>query len=522
MTSSAVFNGGADRAPQDDPTAAGGQVPSFWRSRWMVALVLAGCLTAVGAAWSLSSPVGSSPDDNFHLASIWCSATARGDTCTEVGKSRGNRDVLVPAGIAEDVFCFVFDPTKSAECQANLDRSGSATAAANDGAYPDGFYNLMGLLVSSSAARSVVSMRMLGWALAMACIVAAAALAQGRLRRAYVLAVLATYVPLGLFLFASTNPSGLAIAGIGSFWVCGCVLMTTDDATRRWVAAGVGIASAALALGSRADAGLYIAATVVAVLCFSRGWRRPLWRRSAALGSVAVIGAATLLLGTQTAVAANGLAPPSDRNLLSTLWYNLVNLPSLWTGSIGTSNLGWLDTQMPSVVGGGLVALFGALAFWGLARIDRTALLAAAVAASSIIIAPLLVLAGSRNIIGENVQPRYLLPMLPIVLGFLLIGPDGGPIRRFSRAQRSTIVVVLVVAQSIALHANLRRYVTGQDELGFDLGAGEWWWPIAVGPMIVWAVGSVAFGGCVVLGLKLADGHSIEPDPAATPDGSGG
>ena len=24
------------------------------------------------ACWALASPVGSSPDDNFHLASIWC------------------------------------------------------------------------------------------------------------------------------------------------------------------------------------------------------------------------------------------------------------------------------------------------------------------------------------------------------------------------------------------------------------------------------------------------------------------
>ena len=42
-------------------------------------------LVAVGLAWSLASPAGSSPDDDFHLASIWC-ATGDPAVCRRTGE----------------------------------------------------------------------------------------------------------------------------------------------------------------------------------------------------------------------------------------------------------------------------------------------------------------------------------------------------------------------------------------------------------------------------------------------------
>jgi hypothetical protein len=47
----------------------------------------------------------------------------------------------------------------------------------------------------------------------------------------------------------------------------------------------------------------------------------------------------------------------------------------------------------------------------------------------------------------------------------------------------------------MALHTNIRRYVTGLDVNGVNLDASpEWWWDVPFTPMAVWFVGSVAFG----------------------------
>ena len=154
----------------------------------------------------------------------------------------------------------------------------------------------------------------------------------------------------------------------------------------------------------------------------------------------------------------------------------------------------------------------------GLAATDRLTLLAAAVASASIVVIPLVVLSADRNIIGETVQPRYLLPMLSVVLGYLLITPITRSVEVIKPAQRTAIAVILIAAQSAALHANLRRYVTGQDELGFNLNNAEWWWPIAATPMMIWFAGSLSFGGSVILALTYCCQGTGSLEPVGSSD----
>ena len=40
--------------------------------RLVVATLVGVTMFVTGATWALSSPAGSSPDDDFHLPSIWC------------------------------------------------------------------------------------------------------------------------------------------------------------------------------------------------------------------------------------------------------------------------------------------------------------------------------------------------------------------------------------------------------------------------------------------------------------------
>ncbi|MEH6781437.1 MAG: DUF2142 domain-containing protein, partial [Rhodoglobus sp.] len=97
-------------------------------------------------AWALSSPVGASPDDDFHLTSIWC-ATGNSDYCAPSGDD-GTR--LVPPAVANPA-CFAYDAEKSAGCQNRLDFTAGATQETGRGnfagGYPLVYYGTMSMFV---------------------------------------------------------------------------------------------------------------------------------------------------------------------------------------------------------------------------------------------------------------------------------------------------------------------------------------------------------------------------------------
>ena len=76
----------------------------------VVALVVLGFMTL--GSWSLASSIGSSPDDQSHMASIWCSGFAGEECVVEEGSSKR----LVPAQLME-AMCTTQAPLRSASCQ---------------------------------------------------------------------------------------------------------------------------------------------------------------------------------------------------------------------------------------------------------------------------------------------------------------------------------------------------------------------------------------------------------------------
>jgi len=475
---------------------------------WGRLAVLVAALLMLGLAWALASPVGASPDDDFHLASIWCSATAPEDTCVpgQDSLAEGFRSVFVPVGISPAQLCYVFNPSVSGACGVAPRDTTLSASRANDGLYPGGYYVAMGLLVTEATSRSVLAMRLAAWILSIACIAGAVAVSPRQLRSAYITAAIATSVPLGVFIMASNNPSGVAVAGIGAYWCSSMAFMTTKKTRQRFAAAIVAVISATFALSSRADAGLFIAAATLTVLLQSRAWHRNSRARALLLGVIGLLGLFGIFLGTQTAGAARGLGDDTGRSALSTLSSNVVQLPSLWLGSLGTWGLGWLDTIMPTVVWFGTLSVVAGLVFWSLSfsrsRVDLAATL---LMMSTIVIFPLYVLQQSGNLVGENVQPRYLLPALPIILATLLLAVPQGPSKTMARAQRNFMLALLIIANSVALHTNIARYITGVDVRDPFLRNPEWWWNIPLSPLAVWALGSVAFACCAIIGLHLSD-----------------
>lgn len=84
---------------------------------WLVHYV--GFLIA-GWVWALSSAVGSAPDDDYHMASIWCPTPLESSGCLVEYNDLGQPVVKVPTLIALAV-CYQFDPDASGECQLDFE-----------------------------------------------------------------------------------------------------------------------------------------------------------------------------------------------------------------------------------------------------------------------------------------------------------------------------------------------------------------------------------------------------------------
>ena len=284
-------------------------------------------------------PIGASPDDDFHLATIWCD---RGDAAicrrTDEPAMDGVERVRVLPVLGPGLACFAFRAEQSAGCQASLHRQpGLVDGRADAGLYPGGFHRTMSLFVTARIGRSVLAMRMASWLLAISLLLAACVLAAPDLRRAVTLGALTTLVPLGVFLFASTNPSGLTVAGVIAYWSAALAHTggSRQDRRRTWALVALLLAGALVALGSRYDAGIYLGVASAAAWLAGGGFLPERRRRSSLVLVLGAVGSVFALLGTQNQRALGGL-PETDRPLTVVLFENALELPRLVLGSLGT------------------------------------------------------------------------------------------------------------------------------------------------------------------------------------------
>lgn len=469
-------------------------------------------------AWSLSSPAGSSPDEDFHAASIWCGWGTDGSNCEAVAGANERSLPFDPGAIA----CYAFDPALSADCQPEFaDRDERTTVARGNfqGLYPPVYYGVMRAFVGDDFDNSVLRMRLFTSLLTVAVVGLLALLVPAYLRRPLVWGLVCSSVPLGLFILGSINPSGWAVLSAGTLWISYYAAFEATGWRRNGLLA-LTVLTAAMGAGSRGDACLYSCLAIVVVYVLRWGVLRARWGITSVGAAMIALAAVFFLSSSQATDAAGGIPAAADQlSTVSTLELtvqNALNLPYLITGVFGSWGLGWLDTPMPPLVFQASLATVIGLGFLGLSRAWTRKTIAVLLVAGALFAFPLLVLVQSKQVVGQAVQPRYLLPLVVMLIGVSLLSTAGGPDRSFrlSSLQRYALVAALAVAQSVALHTNIRRYVTGSDVVEFNLDAGkEWWWDVPLSPMAVWLLGTIAFAGLVLLVLRM--GPSVDEEAAA-------
>lgn len=481
------------------------------RLRRLPLLAVAPLLALVALlAWVFASPVGAGPDDDYHLVSTWCAGPTAGETCVPEGDEGMRR---VPVALVE-ISCFAQDPEQSAACQSRyLDGALLDEFALTDrgnffGEYPPVYHAVMGLFTSHDVQASALAMRVFTVVLFVALLTALYLLLPIARRPTLILGWLVTTVPLGVFLLASNNPSAWAAIGVGTSWIA--LLGYFETTGRRRVALGALYAlGVIMAAGSRGDAAVYVGfATALVLLYVFRPQRRfflsailPVVMGLVALGFLLMsrqAGTATVGFSEMEGEGALGGAEASEElSGFGRLAYNVLNVPFLWTGAFGEWGLGWLDTSVPAIVVFAALGAFAAAGFLGLRRMDRRKALIVGLTVFVLWALPLYVLQQGGHIVGEQLQPRYLLPLIVLLGGLLALGTQ---VVAWTRGQLLVVAGALAVANAVALHFNLRRYLTGIGEGGLNLNTGvDWWWNVPFSPMLVWILGSLAFAALVLV-----------------------
>jgi len=463
------------------------------RFRW---IYLAPALAILAlSSWAFASPIGASPDDDYHLASIWCANEARTDLCApDPINGEGWRLVLPGITMAP---CFVADPTASGGCQEWSSEPAPTVAADHGnwiGAYPPVFYAAMNVFASTDIQTSAIIMRLFNVALLVAFVTALAFLLPAQLKVPLIAGWLITMVPLGAYLIASNNPGSWAVIGVGASWLAALGWFRTTG-RRSWALGALTFLAVLIAAGSRTDAAVYsiIALGIASFLAFER--TRAFGIKLLLPAGLVVMAAIFFSTSGYADVAVGGLTggieDPASRDPGAILAFNLISIPQLWTGVFGSWGLGWLMEVWPG--------------FW---MVEFAALVV------TLYILPLYILTVGLSVVSENVQPRYLAPLVVVLGGLLLLTRKGSEPMRPGPWHVIPAMVLLAGANLIALYTNLRRYITGFDVERFSLEAGsEWWWTgFPIGPTVLWLIGSAAFAALVlVLGIAwLRDGRRQE------------
>ena len=473
------------------------------------------------SAWAFASPVGSSPDEDYHLASIWCSSGDRESACQV---SEDGSAVSIPAELSQ-TRCYAFQPEVSASCQPadliadseNFEVTDRGNFGAYEGDYPPLFYAVMSIFVGPDIEQSVINMRLFNVALFTAMLTAVYVGSTVSGRRALVATSAVVVVPLGAFLIASINPSGWAVTSALTLLFSVVGFLRAERISSMAILGLTSVVSLAMGAGSRGDSAMYsvIALGAGALLALkSLGHLKALWLRLLLPLGLAVAAAVTFLNTGSGAVSA-----PSEGTDRWGAVLLLLDIFHYIPGTLGLYKLGWLDTALPSIVWVLVAFACAGVVFTGIASIRLHRLVVLGLVTLSLLLIPTYIAATSWTP-GAALQSRYIYPLLIVVVAVATLSTGERTPFALSTPQRWIVVCAVSMANAVAIYTNLRRYVTGVDVVRYRLAPAEWWWSEAfISPEWVVVIASVSLFVALVLASKVLVLKPREVSPA--PTGSG-
>lgn len=464
-------------------------------------------LIATFISWSVSSPLGSAPDDRYHAAQIWCADNAS-DQCEIVSQEGEALTVRVPY-ISPN--CYWNPSFQNASCISQTENTSDQVASFGRSDYPNGMYKILNLFVSENSNRSVLSMRIFNGFLAASIILSALVLAPRKLRFALVVSWIPVLNPHGFFFISSINPTGWSFLSIATNWIFLFLLLQSIHTARQnlWrlgTVVGMYLLTLLIGLFSRWDSRIFLAVTSLAVFLIANYEFKWVKVRHIAITAAAFVVFLFVLIERsyriRSAFSLNPIGNSSGFETFQYLIYLLIHLIEFPVGVFGVDTawggLGGLYPSTPPMVGYiGLSIALGSLVV-AFIKPNRLQVFSASLIALAILGAVYQQQNIGRYLVGDMVAPRYIMGMVAVLLGIATLKSSDSHNIFFKKHFRIGGTVLLSIAHSVALYSNMDRFITfGLGTTGTFKGfsqEGRWWWDSSISPYFVWGLGSLAFG----------------------------
>jgi hypothetical protein len=504
-------------------------------------------LLLLGSVWAFASPRGSSADEGFHLSNIWC-AWGDWELCEH---DSATTTAFVPDALQNSP-CFTTWPSQSgAGCLKDLSMELVETTRISS-TYSPGFYKTMRVFAGENFELSVQVMRLFNVVLSSALLFWALVASTKPIARALAISWGVGIIPIGIYFIASVNPSSWTIMGVGTFWAFLASALGPGIKTRRqlwslWLGAS---SSLIIAILARGESGIYLTATIGAILIWRWKSIREHLSRSALLLSlggfiVAVLSSVAIIFNrySQSAFSFPGAQTSLDQPV--PLVKTLLELPSFLFGLFGGQRanfiitdseffrgmegyrpsgfifgVGWTEFSLPSLVG----LLVGAAAFGvviiGFAKFSKPRVLAFALLIVAFTTQIILMRASIDFSAIIYIQPRYFFPYVLVILGIAAtLSVRGGPF--FSKMQLLLISIPIVIAGSLAWLATATRYAVSPSAAYTNFGQPiEWWWNFGPGRLAWFIIAFLVTALWAIITLGFWGRVSVEKDRSVSDSSS--
>jgi len=442
--------------------------------------------------WALSSPINATPDEGYHIPSIWCGQGIQEPTCPAIPGNTNENLVLVP-----DLSNLCF---RRSVCNQQSEHTLSQAPIAKYN-YPKAYYWTMNNFVGPNMTQSVLAMRIFNATIASLLFFSQAILCTNKKYLSWLTGFSFTVIPLGMSLIASINPSGWAITGIANSWMFLLIAksMPKEERSKKFASWALWAFASFMCIASRFDATIFLVVTNLIVLIATDGRIKKLnWKY--VLGFPAVIIPFFIIWRSRfpfldwashfTTKSLNANGP--SLHIWITHW--MINVVSIPIEAFGEGRLGAEIVDIPRIVPILGIALLGAALLFAFLQVNRTQLF---VTFSSFMFMTAVVMRiANMELDLFNVSGRYILPLVPYIVGSCVYF-SSSPIQLMEVGQlRRIVIACMTIAHALSMYAVVEQNVMGTS-FGIQIlkvGTEEWWWKESpIGPNFLIVIGSFCF-----------------------------
>jgi hypothetical protein len=464
------------------------------------AIIAAFAFFMVLSAWSVSSPLGSGPDADFHISNIWCAWGEKPGVCEKLDRSSDSPSASIPHMF---FMCNGRPIEYFPRCGFDSPHGEMSTYRTAPDSQMNVYYRIMRVFVVESPTRSIIAMRLFSSFIAVLMFFLLMVQARGKTRHAVLAAWSFVLVPVAINYFSSINPRGWATLGVMSGWGFLQSLFETDKSKnkRRIGLIASFVASFTLVASSRADATLFFvfisALIVLGNLFMQRKFSRKIFLRY----GIALLISVLLVQLIPKLGDFIKIQQPQGFTLRQYFAFQIVHIPEtigdVWGYTVGQSGSG------PGILGIIGLSLFVVAMVFTLQRSSRIQQFMVAAISLFTCIA---VYRGGLQM--ESIVPPtgvYVIGLVSAILGIAVLFSTHDLQLMSTRGNRLTVIALLSFAHVLALYSWMEFYTRRGQSIGyfekFSL-RDAWWWGQETNPNLVFFIGAVFFPVFLVFAWK--------------------